>query len=49
MHESCEGCTFCPHLRLLLNLFVCRGREATSHKRGENKAGGVGDGKDMGG
>ena len=37
MHESGEGCTFCPHLRLLLNSFFGRGREATSHERGKTR------------
>ena len=44
MHESGEGCTFLSALAFIAKFVFCRGREATSHERGENTAGGVGDG-----
>ncbi len=38
MHEIGEGCTFFfSHLRLLLNSFLCGGREAKSHERGKTR------------
>jgi hypothetical protein len=37
VHEIGEGCTFFSHLRLLLNSFLCGGREAKSHERGKTR------------
>jgi hypothetical protein len=37
MHESGEGCSFLSARLLLLNSFLCRGREATSHERGKTR------------
>jgi hypothetical protein len=39
MHESGEGCTFLSALAFIAKFVFCRGREATSHERGENTAG----------
>jgi hypothetical protein len=49
MHESGEGCTFLSALAFIAKFVFMWGPRGHEPRKGENTAGGVGDGEDMGG